>query len=303
MSQGESGGSDRDQSNAGMTMTTGSILPPADGHARLDPITLIQQRQKLLRLPLRSWVIPFAVVGGVAGLFFALSIILDALGSLGDDRFTLAGLRNSLFTQDVEQARNTLGSLGEVMAAVLGLALTVSSIIVQLAATRFTPIVTSMFFRSRTNAIVLSFFVVCNVFVLWVNFSVGEGSVPRWGVFLSMVLLTASLLLLFPYFAYVFNFLEPDSIISRITTDGLASSTPYRGRRRRSIGSRQREATQASSTSPTSASTPSSKRTRTSPRVRPTRCATSPFITATPRPAWSRAGTRSPSGTARAPTS
>lgn len=217
-------------------------------HARPDPVSLIDQRQKDLRLPLRGWLIPFAVVGAAAGLFFAFSIVFDAAIPDPDnpvDGFSLRGLWNSLFHQDLEQARNTLGSLGEVMAAVLGLALTVSSIIVQLAATRFTPIVTSLFFRARTNLLVLGFFVVCNVYVLWVNFSVGEGSVPRGGVFLSMMLLTASLLLLFPYFAFVFNFLEPDSIISRITTDGLTASTPTRGRGRTSIGTRQREATRA----------------------------------------------------------
>ncbi len=213
--------------------------------ARLDPVVLIEQRQKQLRLPLSGWLIPFAAVGAVAGLLFGLAICLDAIGSRGDDSFTLRGLRDSLRTQNLDQARNTLGSLGEVMAAVLGLALTVSSIIVQLAATRFTPIVTSLFFRARTNLLVLGFFVVCNVFVLWVNFAVGEQSILHWGVFLSMVLLSTSLLLLFPYFAFVFNFLEPDSIISRITTDGLAASTPYRGRLRRTIGDRQREGTQA----------------------------------------------------------
>ena len=51
---------------------------------------------------------------------------------------------HALLSVDADQAKNTLGSLGEITAAVLGLALTVSSIIVQLAATRFTPIVTSL---------------------------------------------------------------------------------------------------------------------------------------------------------------
>jgi hypothetical protein len=212
--------------------------------ARTDPVALIEQRQRDLRLPLRGWLVPFAAVGAIAGLFFALSICIDLFAEAGG-QFTLRGLFNSLFAQSEDQAANTLGSLGEVMAAVLGLALTVSSIIVQLAATRFTPIVTSLFFRARTNLLILGFFVVCNVFVLWVNFVVGPDSVPSWGVLLSMLLLTCSLLLLFPYFAYVFNFLEPDSIISRITTDGLAASTPYRARKRAPIGLRQREATQA----------------------------------------------------------
>lgn len=218
---------------------TGSIP-----HVRLDPLVLIEQRQKQLRMPLRGWLVPFAGVGAIAGLLFAIAICLDAIGSR-DGSFSVGALFDSLLTQNVDQARNTLGSLGEVMAAVLGLALTVSSIIVQLAATRFTPIVTSLFFRSRTNGAVLGFFVACNVFVLWVNFGIGEGSILHWGVFLSMMMLSASLLLLFPYFAYVFNFLEPDSIISRITTEGLAASTPYRGRLRKSVGERQREATQA----------------------------------------------------------
>ena len=57
------------------------------------------------------------------------------------------------------------------MAAVLGLALTVSSIIVQLAATRFTPHITSLFFRARTNLGILGFFVTSSIYVLWVNFS------------------------------------------------------------------------------------------------------------------------------------
>ncbi len=210
----------------------------------MDPVALIEQRQRDLRLPLRGWLVPFGAVGAAAGLFFAFSICVDLAAQSGGE-FTIHGLLRSLFGQTAAQASNTLGSLGEVMAAVLGLALTVSSIIVQLAATRFTPLVTSLFFRARTNLLVLGFFVVCNVYVLWINFVVGPDSVPSWGVLLSMLLLTCSLLLLFPYFAFVFNFLEPDSIISRITTDGLAASTPYRGRQRQVTGVRQREATQA----------------------------------------------------------
>ncbi len=203
---------------------------------------MIEQRKKDLRLPLRTWLVPFAVIGSFAMGVFAFSTLIDIWRSAN---FSGGGFYHALLAVDAAQAANTLGSLGEIMAAVLGLALTVSSIIVQLAATRFTPIVTSLFFRDRTNQLVLSFFVVCNIYVLWVNFVVGPETVPSWGVLLSMLLMTASLLLLFPYFAFVFNFLEPDSIISRISTDGLIASTPFRGRVRRTISTRQREATQA----------------------------------------------------------
>ena len=175
-----------------------------------------------------SWSLPFLAILGIATLIYLCSFWLDILTAAGDrsSEASLSALVTSILNQDVHQARNTLGGLGEVMAAVLGLALTVSSIIVQLAATRFTPHITSLFFRARTNLLILGFFVTSSVYVLWVNFSVGETYLPRWGVLFSMLLMTASLLLLFPYFAYVFDFLDPEKIVGRIMHDGLLAATP-----------------------------------------------------------------------------
>lgn len=181
--------------------------------------------------PLRTWSVPFLGIFAAAALVYLATFWTDQLraASAPGQQLSLSELLRSLSDQDIEQARNTLGGLGEVMAAVLGLALTVSSIIVQLAATRFTPHITSLFFRARTNLLVLAFFVASSVYVLWVNFSVGESYVPKSGVLVSMLLMTASLLLLFPYFAYVFDFLDPEKIVGRIMDDGLVASTPTKG--------------------------------------------------------------------------
>lgn len=195
-----------------------------------------------ITLPVATWSLPFLAILGIAALIFVASFWLDLITAAIDehpDEITAKGLVHSVLYQDIDQARNTLGGLGEVMAAVLGLALTVSSIIVQLAATRFTPHITSLFFRARTNLLVLGFFVVCNVYVLWVNFSVGDSYLPHWGVLFSMLLMTASLLLLFPYFAYVFDFLDPEKIVGRIMDDGLAAATPIKGRAAVAIEARQ----------------------------------------------------------------
>jgi hypothetical protein len=54
--------------------------------------------------------------------------------------------------------------------------------------------------------------------------------------------MTASLLLLFPYFAYVFDFLDPEKIVSRIMHDGLDAATPIRGRTATAIDARQARA-------------------------------------------------------------
>ena len=176
---------------------------------------------------LATWTAPSLAVFGLAAALFVLAILLDLWRPMAPGAApSLEALSAAFVRQDLEHARNTLNGLGEVMAAVLGLALTVSSIIVQLAATRFTPHVTVLFFRDRTNFLILGFFVTASIFVLWVNFSLGEVYVSGWGVLLSMVMMTVSLLLLFPYFAYVFDFLDPGKIIGRITSDGLSAAVP-----------------------------------------------------------------------------
>jgi hypothetical protein len=198
------------------------------------------------KMPLGTWSVPVLVISGLAIVIFTLAFWLNIVTGLADsDKSSWGGLMQALLYQTQSQAQNTLSGLGEVMAAVLGLALTVSSIIVQLAATRFTPHITSLFFKARTNQLILGFFVTATVFVVWVNFSIGETYVPRWGVLFSMLLMTASLLLLFPYFAYVFFFLDPERIIGRITTDGLYACTPLKGSAAKRVEARQKAATDA----------------------------------------------------------
>ena len=133
-----------------------------------------------------------------------------------------------LFDYDVETMQNALGSLAQVIAAVLGIAITVVSIVVQLAANRYTSRVTDMFFRDRTNLFVMGFFVVACIEALWVSFGVGKEFVPRGTITVALVMATASLLLLIPYFAYVFDFLDPEKVIARIGAQTLESAAPHK---------------------------------------------------------------------------
>lgn len=196
------------------------------------------------RLSMRTWSIPLLMILAVVIVVYMTSFLLNVATAAwqGGREVRLVDL---FINQNLDQARATIGGLGEVMAAVLGLALTVSSIIVQLAATRFTPHITSLFFRARTNIVVLGFFVVSTLYVVWVNFSLGgEADYVglRWEVLFSMVFMTMSLALLFPYFAYVFDFLDPEKIVGRITANGLYACTPLKGREAMAIDQRQQQA-------------------------------------------------------------
>src|SRR4051794_30423456 len=129
-----------------------------------------------------------------------------------------------LFDFDALTMQNALGSLSQVIAAVLGIAITVVSIVVQLAATRYTSRVADMFFRDRTNLVVMGFFVVACINAVWASLSVTRDYVPQATIVMTVVIATGSLLILMPYFAYVFEFLDPERVIARIGQQALASA-------------------------------------------------------------------------------
>ena len=155
---------------------------------------------------------------------------------------------------------NSIGVLSSIIAAVLGIVLTVISIVVQLAATRFSPAVTEMFFRDRTNRAVMALYVIGCVIGFWTAFAVNTNWVPV--VSLTVMLGTATLgfLVMAPYFAYIFRFLSPASVVTKIQRQAMVVS----------IG---RDGTPPTG-SPTSRSTRSARRTRSSRPRRSTRSAT-----------------------------
>jgi hypothetical protein len=173
-------------------------------------------------------VYPLLLLGGTAAFVFLGFYIIDwvVAGHSG-------GMLTKLFTFDIETLQNALGSMAQTVAAVLGIVITVVSIVVQLAATRYTPRIADMFFRDRTNLGVMAFFVIGCINAVWVSVAVERDFIPRISIIFTMGLVTASLLIMVPYFAYVFDFLDPDQVVGRIqrqavaaaSTPGLASST------------------------------------------------------------------------------
>lgn len=117
-------------------------------------------------------------------------------------------------------AVNTLTSLSEVTVGVLGIAITVVAIIVELAANRYTPRITELFVRDPVNVAVMSSFTLSSLLVVWFNASLHGPSHPELMALASLGLMSASLLAILPYFAYVFDFLSPTRVIQRIQEKG-----------------------------------------------------------------------------------
>jgi len=161
----------------------------------------------------------------VAGVIFAGCWLLDAywLGQRSGPSLHLGPLQ-LLLDLDAGTLQNELGALAQIIVAVLGIAITVVSIVVQLAATRYTPRIADMFFRDKTNLAIIGFFVVACLNAVWVTLSVSSNYVPRITIVVTLLMTSASLLLLIPYFAYVFDFLDPGKVILRIGQHVLDSA-------------------------------------------------------------------------------
>jgi hypothetical protein len=167
---------------------------------------------------LRIWLLPFSLLLGVAAALLVLTFLADTHG-----RPDAAALWALFVAPNPTSAASTLANAGEIVAGVLAMAITVAAIVVELASTRYTHRITELFISEPTNFLVTGFFVVAALQGLWVTltFDPSTDFVPHWGIALSMVLLTISLLILIPYFAFIFHFLQPDTILARIRTHTL----------------------------------------------------------------------------------
>ena len=139
-----------------------------------------------------------AVVGGVVVLVALLSGPAPATGR-GGEGLTEVGL----------------DGLAEVMAAVLGLSLTVVAIAVQLAAQRSSAKVVDLFMRDPINAVAFGFMVLSSVYVVVLP-ALASGRPPVVAIAAAYALTVVNFGLLLPYVRHVFAFLKPDNVIRTI---------------------------------------------------------------------------------------
>lgn len=164
-------------------------------------------------------------------LFFALllaaSAVLVAAASWLDGSDAWRHPLIWLATLGQAEALSVLSDAAQVLAGVLAILVTVVAIVLELSATRYTHRVTALFVRDPVNLTVMAFYVLTTTLLIWlaVVLSGQAGAaplIPRGGFLLAMLMMTGCLLVLLPYFAYVFRFVSPHSVISRIRAEALA---------------------------------------------------------------------------------
>jgi len=168
------------------------------------------------------WIARIGLLLGVATVAFWTLYTLDFFVT---GHFRSGAAKNPLshyLEFDPSSLADAFSSLAGNIAAVFGLVITVASIIVQLSANRFTG-VTRMFFRDRLNLAVMAYYLVACVYAVWLSVSLQHDMVPRAVLVAMLGMTTFGLLMMAPYFGYVFWFLEPRTIIHRIQTDAISA--------------------------------------------------------------------------------
>jgi Predicted membrane protein (DUF2254) len=175
----------------------------------------------------QRWLYPFFALWGLALGCFAVLYVIDqakygvSQGTANHHPF------ESFWRFDPELASNAISSLVALLVALLGIVITVVSIVVQLSAQLYSG-VGRMFLRERTNILVLGFYIVACIFGVWISFAARRDFAPRLGIAVMILLTTAGIALVAPYFSFVFRLLEPSSIIARIREEALAAARAAR---------------------------------------------------------------------------
>jgi hypothetical protein len=167
-----------------------------------------------------TWALPIAVLLGAALFVFATSYTLDHRFFGGPHDHSAENALERFLDFDPVTITDAISSLAGNIATIFGIVVTVVSIIVQLSADRYTG-VARMFLRDRVNLGVMGFYLVACVVGVWTSFSLHHDFVPRAALLAMMGMTTIGLVLMAPYFGYVFWFLEPMNIVRRIRRDAI----------------------------------------------------------------------------------
>ena len=176
-------------------------------------------RRRQHRRGISLWLVPIAILGGIALVGFAAFYLFDHNVTGGSTHPHDPGA--SSYTHfEPSLISDAMAGLAGMTAAVLGIVITVVSLLVQLTSERYTG-VAQMFLRDRTNIFVMSYYVVTCVVGVFASLSLHPEFVPRATVIAILAATVFGLVIMLPYFMYVFRFLAPTNLVERIQRDAV----------------------------------------------------------------------------------
>lgn len=163
-----------------------------------------------------SWTKPLFILSLFSFLIFLINRAADYY-LIKHNIHPFAGI----FSRELGNLTNSLGGLGEVVTAVLGIQITAVAIIVQLSANKYSSKIMEMFIENKVNFIVIGLFVATAINTVLVTNTLTEDFIPYFSISITLLLIVISLLIVIPHFSYVFNFLRPQNFLDYVKEDTL----------------------------------------------------------------------------------
>jgi len=158
---------------------------------------------------------PIFIVAGAVGLF-AVMYSIDLMRPEAPPHFF-----KSLLEADPGTARYTLTSIASTLGTLVAITITLVLIVVEMTASRYTPKLIDLFVEAKVNLLLLAVFIFTIIYCFYVAHTIKPEFAPCTGILVCLVLMTVCLVSLIPYVFFVFDFLEPNNIISKIKSRAL----------------------------------------------------------------------------------
>lgn len=173
-------------------------------------------------------------------LVAAVMLLIMATGMILDLRLAHYPF-DKLLVLSTTEARHLSNALNRNFNQLLAVSFTTVAIAVPLTGNMYSLKFLEFFIKDRVNAAVLTFVVFADLNNTWVSYGIKEDFVPIVQLHLSLALAIVGFALLFPYLYYVFRFLHPHTLLTRLEqeiTDHLISAVKrpsHAGRYRSSV--------------------------------------------------------------------
>lgn len=163
--------------------------------------------------------------GGLVFFFLGISLIIYLIYAFIAFDWQDSGLNffSTVLSTDPDHVSDALGSFIELLAAILGLMITVVAIVLQLAAQRYGTRLIDLFLADKINRMYFSLMVCSLLYAIIVIYAIKSDYYPALAIQLLLFLTLLEISLLGPYFLFVFKFLTPTNLLSSIQENNRSS--------------------------------------------------------------------------------
>lgn len=163
--------------------------------------------------------------GGMVLFFLGITFtvyLLYAFFAFDWDRSGMNFLSTVLST-DSESVSSAIGAYIELLAAILGIMITVVAIVLQLAAQRYGTSLIDLFLTDNVNRVYFILLVCSLLYAILIVFATKASFFPDFAIQILLMLTLVEIALLGPYFLFVFKFLTPTNLLTSIQDNNKLS--------------------------------------------------------------------------------